>query len=262
MNGTAKQSMRGKTMRTFGGLLLYIVLPVFLIGIWKGADLLGLIKPYTMPTPERVLKTTVEFILDGTLFAHIAASAIRVGEGFFLALVLALFLGICIGLSKKMEIIMDLMLQTLKPIPPIAWIPLSILWFGIGDVSKIYIIVVGAFFPILLNTVDGIKNIDPRYFELSKVYETEYSRVVGRIILPGALPFMMTGFRIGLSNAWICVVAAEMIAATKGIGYMLMDGRSLARPDMVILGMLVIGIVGKIMDDVLRYFSKKFICWN
>jgi sulfonate transport system permease protein len=254
--------MNKKTMRTFGSLFLYICLPVFLIVIWKGADILGKIKPYTMPAPERVLKTTVDFILDGTLLTHIAASAIRVGEGFLIALVLALFLGVCIGLSRKLEIITDLTMQILKPIPPIAWIPLSILWFGIGDVSKIYIIVVGAFFPILLNTVDGIKNIDPRYFELSKVYETEYSRVVTRIILPGALPFMMTGFRIGLSNAWICVVAAEMIAATRGIGYMLMDGRSLARPDMVILGMLVIGIVGKIMDDALRYISKKIIRWS
>jgi sulfonate transport system permease protein len=136
------------------------------------------------------------------------------------------------------------------------------LWFGIGEASKIYIIVVGAFFPILLNTVDGIRNIDSRYFELSRVYETEYFRVVTRIVLPGAFPQIMTGFRVGLANAWICVVASEMIAATEGIGYMLMDGRSLARPDMVILAMLVIGIVGKIMDDVLRYLSGKIIRWN
>jgi sulfonate transport system permease protein len=251
-----------KIVRSLGGFSLYIILPVFLIVIWKGADLLGKIKPYTMPAPERVLKTTIDFIRDGTLPAHIAISALRVGEGFLIALALALALGISIGLSKKLEIITELIVQVIKPIPPIAWIPLSILWFGIGEASKLYIIIVGAFFPILLNTVDGIKNIDSRYFELSKVYEVQYSRVVARVVLPGALPFIMTGIRVGLANAWICVVAAEMIAATKGIGYMLMDGRSLARPDIVILGMLIIGIVGKIMDDGLKWVSKKIIRWT
>ena len=243
-------------------LLLYMSLPIILILIWKAADIAGIIKPYTLPPPEKVIKTAIDFLNDGTLWGHIGASVIRVAEGFLIALVAALVLGVAIGLFRKFEIATDVLLQILKPIPPIAWIPLSILWFGIGESSKVFIIFVGAFFPILVNVVDGIKNIDLKFLEISRVYEVKRIRVITKVILPGAMPFIMTGIRVGLGNAWMCVVAAEMIAATRGVGYMLMDGRNLARPDMVLLGMLTIGIIGKVMDDLLRLFAKKVIKWN
>jgi sulfonate transport system permease protein len=243
-------------------LAQYIILPALIIAIWKLADIQGWIQPYTMPPPEDVVATGVEFIEDGALWRHAQASIIRVLEGFALALVLALTLGIAIGLSQTIDRLTKAILQVVQPIPPIAWIPLAILWFGIGEGSKIYIIAIGAFFPILVNTIAGIKNIDGRFLELARVYETPYVRVIWRVILPGALPFIMTGVRLGLSMAWICVVAAELIAAQEGIGYMLMDGRSLARPDIVILGMLIIGVVGKLLDDLLLLITKKTIKWR
>lgn len=248
--------------KRIAGLVWYIALPVLIIAVWKAADIAGYIVSYTMPPPEDIVITAVEFYNDGTLLEHIKASFIRVIEGFGIALVLALFFGVIIGLNRRFERFTDSVLQIIKPIPPIAWIPLAILWFGIGEASKIYIIAIGAFFPILVNTVEGIKNIDSRYLELSLVYEAPRSRVIWRVILPGALPFIMVGVRLGLGMGWICVVAAELIAANSGIGYMLMDGRSLSRPDMVILGMIVIGIIGKLMDDILRFLSKKAIRWN
>jgi sulfonate transport system permease protein len=241
---------------------LYLALPIIILIIWKAADIAGFIKPYTMPAPEKVLKTAGDILKNGTLIGHILASFFRVIEGFGIALILALILGIGIGLSKKLEIFTDITVQILKPIPPIAWIPLAILWFGIGEVSKIFIIILGAFFPILLNVVDGIKNIDDKYLELGKVYEVPKIKFIRGVILPGALPSIMTGVRVGLGNAWVCVVAAEMIAATKGVGYMLTDGRNMSRPDLVILGMLIIGIVGKVMDDVLKSISTKITKWN
>ncbi|MDR2152097.1 MAG: ABC transporter permease [Helicobacteraceae bacterium] len=240
----------------------YLVLPILLVAIWKIADVVGWIQPYTMPPPEDVVMTGVEFVEDGTLWEHTKASVIRVSYGFAIALVLALTLGIVIGLSRTAERLTGAILQTVQPIPPIAWIPLAILWFGIGEGSKLYIIAIGAFFPILINTIEGIKNIDPKFLELAKVYETSRWRVIARVILPGALPFIMAGVRLGLSMAWICVVAAELIAAQAGIGYMLMDGRSLSRPDMVILGMLIIGVIGKALDDLLRKLAKKAIRWQ
>lgn len=243
-------------------LLIYLALPVIILVIWKLADIGGYIKPYAMPTPEKVVKTFIDILKNGTLVSHIIASFIRVIEGFFIALILALILGIAIGLSRKLEVFTDITIQILKPIPPIAWIPLAILWFGIGEFSKIFIIVLGAFFPILLNVVDGIKNIDSKYLELGKVYEVPKVKFIRGVILPGALPSIITGVRVGLGNAWVCVVAAEMIAATKGVGYMLTDGRNMARPDLVILGMLLIGVVGKLMDDVLKVLSAKLIKWN
>ncbi|RII33018.1 ABC transporter permease [Clostridium chromiireducens] len=243
-------------------LVLYLALPVIILLIWKAADIGGYIKPYTMPAPEKVLKTAGDILKDGTLIKHIVASFLRVLEGFLISLILALTLGIGVGLSKKLEIFTDITVQIIKPIPPIAWIPLAILWFGIGEFSKIFIIVLGAFFPILLNVVDGIKNIDDKYLELGRVYEVPKAKFIRGVILPGALPSIMTGVRLGLGNAWVCVVAAEMIAATKGVGYMLTDGRNMSRPDLVILGMLIIGIVGKLMDDVLKKISIRITKWN
>lgn len=241
---------------------LYLSLPIIILIVWKIADIVGYIKPYTMPAPEKVLETAVDVLKSGELIGHILASFFRVIEGFFIALILALILGIGMGLSKKIETFTDITVQILKPIPPIAWIPLAILWFGIGEFSKIFIIIIGAFFPILLNVVDGIKNIDDKYLELGKVYEVPKAKFIRGVILPGALPYIMTGVRVGLGNAWVCVVAAEMIAATKGVGYMLTDGRNMSRPDLVILGMLIIGIIGKIMDDILKKISIKITKWN
>lgn len=241
--------------------LLYIALPVIILLIWEGFNRAGRLKSYAMPSLEKLFKTTVEFAKNGQLFTNIGVSVLLVLEGFFLALVTALTVGLLVSLFPKFDTFTDLVIQILKPIPPIAWIPLAILWFGIGQESKIFIIFIGAVFPIFLNTVDGVKTIDKKYFELAKVYEIPKGELIKNIVIPGALPSIMTGIRLGVGNAWVSVVAAEMIGATKGVGYMLSNGRSLSRPDIVILGMLLVGIFGKIMDDVLRLLRKKVITW-
>lgn len=242
--------------------LVSLILPVLLLTIWKSADLMGLLKPYTMPRPESVIDTAIELIRAGILHKHILSSVVLVLKGFLLALIAGVILGLFIGLSRKVEAFFELTVQIFKPIPPIAWIPLAILWFGIKDESKLYIIFLGALFPILLNVISGIKNIDHRYFELARVYETSRSKLIVQVVLPSALPEIMTGIRVGLGNAWVCVVAAEMIAAVTGVGYLLTYGRSLSRPDMVILSMLLIGVIGKIMDDILKFISQKLTKWN
>lgn len=254
--------MKFKLDNKISYFILKLSLPVIILIIWKLSDVFGLIKPYTMPTIEKVLQTAIEYILNLKMFENIAISFARVFEGFAIAAALAIVLGIGIGLSKKLEIFTDLLIQIMKPIPPIAWIPLAILWFKIGEASKIYIIVLGAFFPILMNVISGIKEIDSKYLELSKIYEVPQRKIIKKVILPGAIPSIMTGLRVGLGNAWVCVVAAEMIAATSGVGYMLTDGRSLSRPDIVILAMLLIGLIGKLMDDVLIKVSAKAIKWR
>lgn len=241
--------------------ILYFALPVILLLVWEGYDLAGRLKPYTMPAPAAIIGTTVEYLKNGKLLKDIAISFARVLEGFALALVSAFIIGISVSLFPRFDVFTDFVIQIVRPIPPIAWIPLAILWFGIGQGSKIFIIFLGAFFPIFLNTVDGIRNIDGKYFELARIYEIPKMKLIAKIIIPGALPQIMTGIRLGIGNAWVCVVAAEMIGATSGIGFMLSDGRSLSRPDIVILGMLFIGIIGKIMDDVLKMLKGKLIKW-
>ncbi|MNC52021.1 putative aliphatic sulfonates transport permease protein SsuC [compost metagenome] len=161
-----------------------------------------------------------------------------------------------------MERLTDVIIQVLKPIPPIAWIPLAILWFGIGEASKLYIISIGAFFPIFVNVVDGIRQIEGKYIEVAQIYKLPWTRLVRQIILPGALPSIMTGLRIGLGVAWVCVVAAELIAAESGVGYLIMDARNLAQTDTMIVGMLTIGIIGKLMDSVLKKVESLFAGWR
>lgn len=241
--------------------LLYIALPAILIIIWEICDIAGELKPYTMPSLTAIINTIKEYILNGKLLSNIGISFLRVTEGFAIALVIAFILGVCVSIFPKLDTFTDFIIQLLRPIPPIAWIPLAILWFGIGEESKIFIIFLGAFFPIFMNTVDGIKSIESKYFELALVYEVPKNQLIRKIIIPGALPSIMTGIRLGLGSAWICVVAAEMIGATSGVGYMLSDGRSLSRPDIVILGMLIVGIVGKIMDDILKKIRDKTVTW-
>lgn len=254
--------MENNKKRNASYWVLYITLPIILIVIWEGFALAGKLTPYTMPAPMTIINTAIDYIKDGSLFQDIGVSFIRVLEGFLIALVSAFILGIIVSIFSKVEIFTDLVLQILRPIPPIAWIPLAILWFGIGESSKVFIIFFGAFFPIFLNTVEGVKNIDSKYFELARVYEVPKLKMIKKIVIPGALPSIMTGIRLGLGNAWVCVVAAEMIGATSGVGFMLADGRSLSRPDIVIIGMLIVGIVGKIMDDALKFLRKKLITWN
>lgn len=247
--------------RNIGYWLLYLAIPILILAIWQLADIVGVIKPYTMPSPKGVIDITIEYLKNGVLIGSLWVSFVRVLEGFALALVAAFILGMATALFPKVEIATDFLIQILRPIPPIAWIPLAILWFGIGEASKMYIIFLGSFFPIFINCVDGVKNIDPKYYELAEVYEISKFKMIQQIIIPGALPTIITGFRLGLGTAWVCVVAAEMIGATKGVGYMLSNGRSLSRPEIVVLGMLIVGVVGKLMDDFLRYIRKMVITW-
>lgn len=256
-----KTMRQNETNKTIGYWILYIFFPVLILCVWEGADLLHLLHSYSMPSLKSIISTIIEYWQNGKLVANILISFWRVLEGVLIALVFGLGSGILVSVFPRFNTFTDLVIQILRPIPPIAWIPLAILWFGIGESSKIFIIFLGAFFPIFLNTVDGIRSVDSKYFELVEVYEVSKKDLIFKLIIPGALPSIMTGIRLGIGSAWVCVVAAEMIGATSGVGYMLSDGRSLSRPDIVILGMLMIGVFGKIMDDLLKRLRDKVITW-
>lgn len=251
-----------KKKKTWKDWVLYLALLVIILAAWLIAGYVGVLKPYTLPPIQTIIDTAVDYIVKGKLQANIIVSFIRVIKGFLVALVIAIVMGTTVALFPKFDTFTDLVLQIIRPIPPIAWIPLAILWFGIGESSKVFIIFLGSFFAIFTNTVDGIRGIERKYFELASVYEVSRWNLIKQVVIPGALPSIMTGICLGLGHAWVCVVAAEMIGATKGVGYMLTDGRSMSRPDVVILGMLIVGIVGKIMDDALRILRNKLITWT
>jgi sulfonate transport system permease protein len=220
--------------------------------LWELLPRIGLVQSTLLPPFSGVLLALWKLLVRGHLLLHVAASLERVLAGFAVAALVGLGLGIAMGVSRAAERLADLSLQLLRPIPPIAWIPLAILWFGIGESSKIFIIFLGAVFPILLSTLEGIRQTDRRYVELARVLEVGRGKFVCKVVLPGALPAIFTGLRVGLGNAWVCVVAAELIAADRGVGFIIVDARELSRPDVVIAGMATIGVIGKLMDVTLK----------
>ncbi|MDF2922360.1 MAG: ssuC 11 [Paenibacillaceae bacterium] len=259
-------SKKAKNSKRFGGklkkLFQYSILPVGLIVVWQLAYDQGLINPVTLTSPLKAWQRVLKLLESGVLLENVAASLQRVVTGFAIAAVLAIVLGIAVGWSKVMERLFDVIIQVLKPIPPIAWIPLAILWFNIGEASKLYIIFIGAFFPVFVNVVDGIRQIDSKYIEVAQIYKLPWHKLVLQVIIPGSLPSIMTGLRVGLGVAWVCVVAAELIAAESGVGYMIMDARNLAQTDTMIVGMLTIGVIGKLMDSILKKVESLFAGWR
>lgn len=247
------------TLRRLPGKLW---LPILLLALWQFGSDLGLIRPALLPSPLYVAETLFYLLRSGDLWRHVSASALRVLQGFAIAAALGLSLGIGMGIWRRLDTVADLLLQVLKPVPPIAWIPLSILWFGIDEGAKIFIIGLGAFFPILTSTVDAIRQTDGRYVELARALELPRGLFIQRILIPGALPQVMTGLRLGMAMAWMCVVAAELIAAPSGIGFLIMDGRAMSQADLVLAGMLTLGVLGKITDDVLRLLERRFMRWR
>jgi sulfonate transport system permease protein len=241
---------------------LYLALPLAVIVLWQGLFEMGLIRPILLPPPTRVAKAFWTLTLSGELPHHIAISLLRVLEGFAIAAISGLLLGLAIGLSKSIDHASDLFIQLIKPIPPIAWIPLAILWFGIGEAAKIYIIFLGAFFPILVNTIDGILQTDHRFVELARILAVPRRRFILQVVLPGALPAIMTGLRVGVMVAWMCVVASELIAASSGVGYLIMDARQLSQTDVVLVGMITIGAMGKLLDSILKRLENRMITWK
>ncbi len=240
----------------------YIALIVTVIIVWCVMAGRGTLNQIIMPSPEKVVDTVTALISSGTLWTNLVISVGRVMKGYLIAAVLGIVLGILIGLSKHLERLTALVIQIIKPIPPIAWIPLVILWFGIGESGKVFLIFLGSFFNILINVYDGIKQADEKYIEVSKAMETPFLKHVFKLIIPGAAPNIFTGLRIGLSSGWMCVVAAELVSSTTGLGYMIMNARQFGQTDVVIVGMLTIGIIGKLMDSLLRLIEKHAIKWN
>ncbi len=245
-----------------GRAVLTVALPLALVALWQGAFELGLVRPILLPPPSKVALAFWHLTASGELPVHLGVSLLRVLEGFVVAGAAGLALGTAIGLSRTFDRLTDLTIQLVKPIPPIAWIPLAILWFGIGEAGKVYIIFLGAFFPILVNTIDGIRQTDHRYVELARILEVSRARFIRQVVLPGALPAIMTGLRVGLMVAWMCVVAAELIAASSGVGYLIMDARQMSQTDQVLVGMITIGAMGKLLDVVLKTVERRLITWK
>jgi ABC-type nitrate/sulfonate/bicarbonate transport system permease component len=195
------------------------------------------------------------------LHRHCLESLIRVGSGFLAALILGVPLGLVLGRFGRLRDLFTPIIELIRPIPPLAWIPLAILWFGIGLQSAAFIIFLGCFFPIVLNTVSGVLDVDPILVDAARVCGADDRRIFTRVLLPGAWPSVCTGMRIGLGIGWMTLVAAEFtgVKSGYGLGYMIMTARDIQRPDYVLAGMVLIGVVGYCLDMLLQAIQKRMI---
>lgn len=239
-----------------------IIAPILLIFAWYYGAVSGKINQALLPSPGRVWNAFVTMIKDGRLADSLLVSGVRVLRGFIIGAGAGVIIGVIMGLSKVLNAFFSSLVGILRPIPMIAWMPLLILWFGIGENSKNAIIAIGSFWSVLLNTIHGIQSVNPKLKEVATVLEKSPRVVLLKVMLPAALPGIFTGIRLGMGVAWSCVVAAEMIAASKGIGYMIMYARELSQPDVLLVGMLSIGFVGFLIDTGILWLEKHLLKWN
>ena len=216
------------------------------------------------PTPAQVVTGTMELVEDGSLWEHIGASLMRVGMGFSLAIVVAVPLGLWMGRVDGAFRTLNPVFQILRPISPIAWIPVAILWFGVGNASPVFLIFIAAVFPMIVQTAAGVHTIEKRYLRAAENFGVSRAKLFRQVIVPAVLPEIIVGMRISLGVAWLVVVAAEMIALRSGLGYLIIDSRNAGnRYDLVIAGMIIIGLIGLALDGIMRLLEKlKVVRWR
>jgi NitT/TauT family transport system permease protein len=239
-----------------------IIVAALLIAAW------WLLVSYTdskiFPTPKKVIDGTLELARDGSLWEHIGSSLMRVASGFGLAVLFAIPLGLWMGRVHGAFVTLNPIFQILRPISPIAWIPISILWFGVGNASAIYLIFIASVFPMIVQTTVGVHTIEKRYLRAAVNFGVPRDKFFVQVVFPATLPQIITGMRIGLGVAWLVVVAAEMIALRSGLGYMIMDARNAGnRYELVVAGMIIIGLIGLMLDGVMRLLEgMKIVRWR
>lgn len=225
--------------------------------IWDVAVRISGLGAQVFPGPLPVLDAFGELIANGTLLEHSVASLYRVTAGFYIAALLGIPLGIMIGMNSSLNAMANPLIQFLRPISPLAWIPLAMLWFGIGDNPAIFLIFLSSFFSIVMATTIAVNSINPIYFQVAANFNfTQYEKIT-KVVIPAIIPDVMTALRLTIAVAWLVVVAAEMIAVQSGLGYLILDSRNALRMDYVMVGMIVIGQIGLLLDLIMQKFSPK-----
>lgn len=245
------------------------LIPLLLILIWQGLSFIQVIPSYKLPSPVEIVLGFRDLLIVGVppgnlLHNHMIYSLYRVALGYAIAALLAIPLGLLMGWLPGLLKIVRPLFEIVRPIPPLAWIPIAILWFGIGIKSAAFIIFLGAFFPILLNTISGVLSIHPILIEAARTLHAREKDIFLKVLLPGAVPSIFIGMRIGIGIGWMTLVAAEFTGVKEGygLGYMIMTARDIQRPDEILAGMLVIGVIGLLIDIGLRAIESRMIRWR
>jgi sulfonate transport system permease protein len=241
---------------------LGLILPVLVFLAWIIVTETGRIPSLILPKLTVVIREIGYQLTEGTLKKDIAISLARILKGYLLAALVGGALGVIMGMSHKAEKFLSLTFSSIRQIPMMAWVPLLVIWFGIGEESKVAVIFLAAYFPILMNTLSGIRRTDPRLLEVGRMYKLSKWDMFRKIYLPSALPSVFVGLKLALGISWMAVVGAEMIAASSGIGFRINDARSLLQFPVVFCGMVAIAVVGVAMDKVITIISKATAPWE
>ncbi len=235
-----------------------VVLPLVGVALWEVLARLNVVPTNWLPAPSAIAATIGHLAQSGALFGHLAATSGRVAAGFVVGTAAATLLALLTGVSASARALLDPTLQALRNIPSLAWIPLFLLWLGIDESSKVLLIALGAFFPVYLNLLQGILNLDVKLIEVGWVYGYRGARLVWHVLLPATLPAYVVGLRGGLSLAWMFVVAAELMGASRGLGFLMVDGQASSRADLIVASLLLFAVVGKLSDALLLALTRRF----
>ena len=258
----SRPAVAGGLARLLPGNWRGLVLPLALLVLLEVLVRLGWIPAHQLPAPSQIGRTLWWLAAGGELWGHIGVSLARVAAGFVIGAALAVLIGAWVGLSRRAESYLEPTFQALRAIPSLAWVPLLLLWLGIDETPKVVLIALGAFFPVYLALLAGIRNVDRKLVEVGRLHRLSAIELTRRILLPAALPSLFTGLRGALSLSWMFLVAAELIAATQGLGYLLSDGRETSRPDLVIAAILLLAVLGKLSDGLLKQLETRALHWR
>ena len=254
--------LNGKFGRKFLDAALGWLLPVGLILSWEAASSLGLLPDTILPAPSAVAAAAWDLLLKGELAEHIGVSGARALAGFLVGGVIGFALGLANGLSETFRKLTDTTLQMVRNVPHLALVPLVIIWFGIDEGAKLFLVALGVFFPIYVNTLLGILTVDPQLIEMGRAYGMSNATLFRRVLLPGALPSIFVGVRYALGIMWLTLIVAETIAASSGLGYMAMQAREFLLVDVVVLAILIYALLGKLADSVARALERRCLQWH
>lgn len=253
----------GKKMPSFiGNAGLSLIFPLLLLVTWELITRFELVAVHLLPAPSTILETIRGMAVDGSLWKHGGITLYRIFWGFIWGTIFAVVIGSVVGMSRKAETLFDPLIQAFRAIPSLAWVPLFILWLGIGEPSKVTLIAVGVFFPVYLNAVGGIQSVDRKLIEVGKAYGLSSFQLVKRIIIPASLPSFLVGIRSGLGLGWMFVVAAELMGASQGLGYLLVLGQNTGSPQIILASIVLFAILGKITDYGLKKIQTKALHWQ
>ncbi|MGY4309590.1 sulfonate transport system permease protein [Bradyrhizobium sp. USDA 4369] len=236
--------------------------PALLVVIWEALAQGGYLSPQVLPAPSKILRTAYKLTTQGTLLNDLGVSLLRAAAGFAIGGAVGFVLGLLVGFSRLAEALIDRSVQMIRAIPFLAVLPLVIVWLGVGEAEKVFLVALGVTFPIYINTTLGIRQVDPKLIELARVQGLSPLALIRRIIFPGALPSILTGVRYALATAWLALVVAETIGAQSGLGFLAMDAREFLRTDVIVLTIVIYALIGVLADLIARWLERRLLAWH